>query len=108
MDTTYISLQYFFSLFLVLQGVDREVRDTDCSWGRQGDQQYQASFSFLQLQLQLVSLFFTQGRQVNLAPRNKRFESAFGFLCKIKQEQQELTCTQLCEKINQLKFLPCL
>lgn len=83
--TPYISLQYLLSLLLVLQGVDGEVRDSDRSWGCESDQQHQAALSLLQWHLQLVGLFFTQGRQVNLAPRNKHSPSACGFL-HIKQE----------------------
>lgn len=69
--TPYISLQDLLSLFLVLQGVEGEVRDGDGGGGGEGDQQHQASLALLQRHLQLVGVLFAQVRQVNLAPGNR-------------------------------------
>lgn len=98
--TSYISLQYLLSLLLVLQGVDREVRDSDRSWGCESDQQHQAPLSLLQRHLQLVGLLFAQGWQVNLAPRNKHSPSACGFL-QAKQEHSALLVFSWAQKKHQ-------
>ena len=97
---TYTSLQYFLAFFLVLQGVDGEVRDADSGRSCQGDQQYQVPLPFFQLQLQLVCLLPTESRQVNLAPKNKCFELARGlkkfFLA--TSNSGGAGCSELCEK----------
>lgn len=103
--TSYISLEYLLSLLLVLQGVDGEVRDSDCSWGCESDQQHQVSLSLLQRQLQFVGLFFTQGRQVNLAPRNTHSPSTCDF-SHIKQEHMGSLAFKWTKNSSKQKFPP--
>ena len=95
---TYISPEYFLALFLVLQGVDGEVRDADCGRGCQGDQQDQVPLPFLQLQLQFVCLLPAESRQVNLAPKNKCFGLARDFFFFATSNSGGAGCSELCEK----------
>lgn len=53
----------------IIQHVDREVWDGDSSRGSECDQQHQNAFAFLQWQVQLVCLLFTEKWKVNSAPK---------------------------------------
>lgn len=65
---TYVSLHDLVPLVRVVQHVDRQVGDGDCSRGGECDQQQQHSSALLQRHVQFVRPFLTEERQVNGAP----------------------------------------